>query len=145
MGEYMIWVWLALLVLFILTEIATVQLTTVWFAGGALTAMLLAAFGIDSIFIQIAVFLAVSVALLIATRPLVKKHINKKSQPTNADRNIGQKAVVTEEINNILGKGSAKIAGTEWTARSVSDEVIPEGTTVTVVRIEGVKIIVNKI
>ncbi len=143
MGEYMVWVWLALLVLFIITEIATVQLTTVWFAGGALIAMLLAAFGVKSIFVQIAVFLVISVALLIATRPIVKKHINKKSQPTNADRNIGQKAVVTEEINNLLGKGAAKIAGTEWTARSASDDVIPVGATVTVVRIDGVKLIVE--
>ena len=143
MGDYMVWVWLALSVLLIITEIATVQLTTVWFAGGALTAMLFAAFGVKSIFVQIAVFLVVSVVLLIATRPLVKKHINKKSQPTNADRNIGQKAVVTEEINNLLGKGAAKIAGTEWTARAENDKIIPVGEAVTVVRIEGVKLIVE--
>ena len=143
MGEYMVWVWLALLVLFIITEIATVQLTTVWFAGGALTAMLLAAFGVKSIPIQVIVFIAVSVALLVATRPLVKKHINKKSQPTNADRNIGQKAVVTEEINNLLGKGAAKIGATEWTARALSDEIIPKDSIVTVVRIDGVKLIVE--
>ena len=143
MGEYMVWVWLALLVLFIITEVATVQLTTIWFAGGALLAMLLAAFGIKSITAQIIVFLVTSIALLIATRPLVKKHINKKSQPTNADRNIGQKAVVTEEINNLLGTGAAKINGIEWTARSVSGEIIEKGSTVTVVRIDGVKIIVE--
>jgi membrane protein implicated in regulation of membrane protease activity len=71
MGAYMVWVWLALLVLFIITEIATVQLTTVWFAGGALIAMLLAACGVKSIIIQIIVFLAVSIILLVATRPLV--------------------------------------------------------------------------
>ena len=138
MGEYMVWVWLALLVLFIITEIATVQLTTVWFAGGALIAMLLAAFGVKSITLQVIVFLTVSIILLIATRPLVKKHINKKSQPTNADRNLGQKAVVTEEINNLLGKGAAKIAGTEWTARSLTDNIIPVGTAVTVILIDGV-------
>ncbi len=143
MGEYMVWVWLALLVLFIITEIATVQLTTVWFAGGALIAMLLAAFGVKSVIVQVVVFLAVSVILLIATRPLVKKHINKKSQPTNADRSIGEEAIVTEEINNLLGKGSARINGVEWTARSENGETIPEGATVTVVRIDGVKLIVK--
>ena len=143
MGEYMVWVWLALLVLFIITEIATVQLTTVWFAGGALIAMLLAAFGVKSITIQVIAFLAVSIALLLATRPLVKKHINKKSQPTNADRSIGQQAVVTEEINNLSGKGSAKINGIEWTARSENGEIIPAGTTVTVTKIDGVKLIVR--
>lgn len=143
MGEYMVWVWLALLVLFIITEVATVQLTTVWFAGGALIAMLLAAFGVKSITLQVIVFLAVSVILLIATRPLVKKHINKKSQPTNADRNIGQQAVVTEEINNLEGRGAAKINGTEWTARSENGDIIPAGTTVTVTKIDGVKLIVR--
>lgn len=143
MGEYMVWVWLALLVLFIITEVATVQLTTVWFAGGALIAMLLAAFGVKSIILQVIVFLAVSVILLIATRPLVKKHINKKSQPTNADRNIGQQAVVTEEINNLEGRGAAKINGTEWTARSENGDIIPTGTTVTVTKIDGVKLIVR--
>ena len=143
MGAYMVWVWLALLVLFIITEIATVQLTTVWFAGGALIAMLLAACGVKSIIIQIIVFLAVSIILLIATRPLVKKHINKKSQPTNADRNLGQSAVVTEEINNLEGKGAAKVNGIEWTARSEDGSIIPAGTTVTVAKIDGVKLIVR--
>ena len=143
MGEYMVWVWLALSVLFIITEIATVQLTTVWFAGGALIAMLLAACGVKSIIIQIIAFLAVSIILLVATRPLVKKHINKKSQPTNADRNIGQQAVVTEEINNLEGRGAAKINGTEWTARSENGDIIPAGVTVTVTKIDGVKLIVR--
>lgn len=143
MGEYMVWVWLALLVLFIITEVATVQLTTIWFAGGALTAMLLAAFGMDNIAIQTIVFFAVSIILLFVTRPLVKKHITTKAQPTNADRCIGQPAVVTEEINNLIGKGTAKVGSTEWTARSLSGEIIPKDTVVTVARIEGVKLIVE--
>lgn len=143
MGEYMVWIWLAVLGILILTEIVTVQLTTIWFVGGALVAMLLAAFGVKSILVQLVVFLAVSVILLIATRPIVKKHINRKSQPTNADRCIGEKAIVSQEINNLTGKGSAKINGIEWTARSESDKIIPVGTIVTVVRIDGVKLIVN--
>ena len=143
MGEYMVWIWLALSVLFIITEIATVQLTTIWFAGGALVTMLLSAFGVKNVFAQVIIFLAISFILLIATRPLVKKHINKKSQPTNADRCIGQEAVVTEEINNLLGKGAARINGVEWSARSESGSIIPSETTVTVVRIDGVKLIVR--
>ena len=143
MGEYMVWIWLALSVLFIITEIATVQLTTIWFAGGALVTMLLSAFGVKNVFAQVIIFLAISFLLLIATRPLVKKHINKKSQPTNADRCIGQEAVVTEEINNLLGKGAAKINGVEWSARSESGSIIPSETNVTVVRIDGVKLIVR--
>ena len=105
--------------------------------------MLLAAFGVKNITVQVIVFLAVSIILLIATRPIVKKHINKKSLPTNADRSIGQAAVVTEEINNLLGKGAAKINGIEWTARSENGDIIPEGTTVTVTKIDGVKLIVK--
>ena len=143
MGEYMVWIWLALSVLFIITEIATVQLTTIWFAGGSLVAMLVAAFGVKNVFAQVIIFIAISFILLIATRPLVKKHINKKSQPTNADRCIGQEAVVTEEINNLLGKGVARINGVEWSARSESGSIIPSETTVTVVRIDGVKLIVR--
>lgn len=143
MGEYMVWIWLALLGILILTEIATVQLTTIWFAGGALVSMLLAAFGVKSILIQIIAFLAVSVILLVATRPVVKKYINKNSQPTNADRCIGEKAVVTQEINNLLGKGTVKVNGVEWSARSESDSEIPVQTTVTVKRIDGVKLIVD--
>ena len=143
MGAHMVWVWLALLVLFIITEIATVQLTTIWFAGGALAAMLLSALGVKSILIQCIVFLAVSLLLLIATRPLVKKHINRKSQPTNADRNIGASAIVTEEINNLLGTGAVKINGIEWSARAENGNTVSVGETVTVTRIEGVKLIVK--
>lgn len=143
MQAYMIWIWLGLLILFIIAEAATVQLTTVWFALGSLVALLITAFGVKSIFVQVAVFLAVSIASLIATRPLVKKYVNKKSQPTNADRCIGANAVVTEEINNLLGKGAVKINGLEWTARSANGETIPVNTTVTVIKIDGVKLIVS--
>ncbi len=143
MGEYMVWIWLALLVLFVITEVATVQLTTIWFAGGALISLILAAAGINNIFIQIIVFLLVSIILLFATRPLVKKYINKKSQPTNADRCIGKQAVVTEDINNLLSTGAAKVNGIEWSARALNGELIPAGTTVTVEKIDGVKLIVR--
>ncbi len=143
MSEYMVWIWLTLLVLFVLIEIFTVQLTTVWLAGGALTALILAAFGVDNIIIQVVVFLAVSLILLVATRPLVKKFINSRSQPTNADRCIGEKAVVTEDIDNINAKGAVRINGIEWTARSKSGEYISKGTAVTVKKIDGVKLIVE--
>ncbi len=143
MSEYMVWIWLALSGILILAEVATVQLTTIWFAGGSLVAMLLAAFGVKSILVQIIAFIAVSVILLIATRPLVKKYINNRSQPTNADRCIGQTAVVTEEINNLLGQGAVKVNGIEWTARSESGTVIPQDSTVTVKHIDGVKLIVD--
>ena len=143
MAEYSVWIWLALLIVLIITEIATVQLTTVWFALGAFVSLILAAFGVDSIIIQVIVFVAVSLISLIATRPLVKKYVNAKAQPTNADRCIGQKAVVTEEINNLLSTGAVKINGTLWTARSEKGNIIPENETVTVIKIDGVKLIVD--
>lgn len=143
MAEYSVWIWLALLIVLIITEIATVQLTTVWFALGAFVSLILAAFGVDSIIIQVIVFVAVSLISLIATRPLVKKYVNAKAQPTNADRCIGQTAVVTEEINNLLSTGAVKVNGTQWTARSEKGNIIPENETVTVIKIDGVKLIVD--
>lgn len=143
MAEYSVWVWLALLIVLIITEVATVQLTTVWFALGAFVSLILAAFGVDSIIIQVIVFVAVSLISLIATRPLVKKYVNSKAQPTNADRCIGQNAVVTEEINNLLATGTVKINGTQWTARSQKGNIIPKNETVTVIKIDGVKLIVD--
>ena len=139
----MIFVWLGLLVLFLAVEFATAQLTTVWFAAGALVSLLLAAFGVDNLAIQIIVFTLVSLVSLILTRPLVKKWTRARKQPTNADMVIGEEAVVTETISNTDGKGLAKVNGAVWSARSVDDRVIPAGKTVKVLAIEGVKLIVE--
>ena len=139
----MIFVWLGLLVLFLAVEFATAQLTTVWFAAGALVSLLLASFGVDNLAIQIIVFTLVSLVSLILTRPLVKKWTRAKKQPTNADMVIGEEAVVTETISNTDGKGLAKVNGAIWSARSVDDSIIPAGKTVTVRKIEGVKLIVE--
>ena len=141
----MVYVWLGLTIVFAITEAATAQLTTIWFAAGSLTAMLLTIFGVQSLTVQVVAFLIVSVVTLIVTRPIVKKVIHKDVQPTNADRNIGETGIVTEEINNINGTGAVKVNGTVWTARSIDDTVIAEETLVKVVRIEGVKVIAQKI
>mgnify|MGYP003296608126 CR=1 FL=1 len=140
----MLYLWLGLTILFAITEAATAQLTTIWFAAGSLAALLLTVFGVESVTIQIIVFLSVSVLSLIATRPFVKKVINKKKQPTNSDRYIGETGVVTESISNINGTGSVKIKGTLWTARSSDESDIAEGELVKVLRIDGVKVIVEK-
>ena len=144
--EYMLYIWLGLTIIFAIAEAATAQLTTIWFAAGSLAAMILSIVGVKSITVQIITFAAVSLITLIATRPLVKKIIHKKVEPTNADRNIGETGFVTEEICNISGKGTVNIKGVIWTARSADDEqIIPEGELVKVIKIEGVKVIVNKI
>lgn len=134
--------WIVLLLGFLCVEAATAQLVTIWFALGSLAALLSCIFGANTI-VQFVLFAAVSAIALIATRPLVKKFIKKPHQPTNADRCIGRTALVTEEINNVISKGQAKIDGSVWSARSEDGSVISAGAEVTVVRIEGVKLIVK--
>ena len=137
-------VWLILLLAFAALEGVTVGLTSIWFAAGALAA-LIAALLHGPLWLQIALFLVVSILCLLAVRPLARKYINTQVQPTNADRVIGAEARVTEDIDNIQGKGAVSIGGIIWTARSDSDEVIPAGSLVRVLRIEGVEVFVELI
>lgn len=125
-------------------EFLTFGLTTIWFAGGALVALLCAVFGAP-VWVQVGVFAGVSVALLAATRPLAVKHLNTKRVRTNADALIGQEAIVTGRIDNLHSTGSVQVNGQEWTARSVrEDETIEKGETVMIRDIQGVKLIVGK-
>lgn len=137
-------VWLVLLLLFAVGEAVTVGLTCVWFAAGALAALVAALLG-GAVWLQMALFIVVSVLCLLAVRPLARKYINPKVQPTNADRVIGAEALVTEEIDNLHGKGAVTVGGVVWTARSDSDTVIPAGSLTRVLRIEGVKVFVELI
>ena len=137
-------VWLVLLLAFAALEGITVGLTSIWFAAGALAA-LIAALLHGPLWLQIALFLAVSILCLLAVRPLARKYVNTQVQPTNADRVIGAEARVTEDIDNIQGKGAVSVGGVIWTARSDSDGVIPAGSLVRVLRIEGVKVFVELI
>lgn len=139
----MVFVWIAVTVAFIIIEALTTQLLTIWFAAGAAAAVIATLLDASPL-VQCIVFVAVSLIALIATRPLVKKLTKQKFSPTNADRFIGETAVVTENINNIAQTGLVRIQGTVWTARSADGEAIPEGETVTVKKIEGVKLIVEK-
>lgn len=134
--------WLALLILFSVGEAITVGLTSVWFAVGSLGALLCALAG-GNLWLQIGVFLALSGLSLAMVRPLAKKFLIPGYSATNADRVIGQEAVVTQTIDNLHGQGQVTIAGQTWTARSQGDTVIPEGTLVRVLRIEGVKVFVT--
>ena len=96
------------------------------------------------IWLQLVWFFVVSVAALWLTRPLVKKFINSKVQPTNADAVIGRECLVIEDIDNIRATGRVKVGGMEWTARSEKDDVkFSSGAVVTAVAIEGVKLIVK--
>ena len=134
--------WLAVFVLLIVIELATMGLTTIWFAGGAVAGFIASMLGANVV-IQAVVFFVVSIVLLIFTRPFTVRYINSNKTKTNIDGLIGQEALVLEEINNIRETGCARLEGKEWTARSVDDTVIPADTVVIVERIEGVKLIVK--
>ena len=133
--------WLILMVALLAAEASTVTLISLWFAAGALAALVVSFFG--PIWLQITVFLAVSVVLLLALRPLVRKYITPKVTKTNIDSVIGSTGLVTSPIDNITASGQVKLNGMEWTARSTTGEIIPAGTKVTVDRIEGVKVFVT--
>ena len=136
-------VWLVLLLFFAGAEALTVGLTSIWFAAGALFALIAALLG-GPLWIQIALFLAVSLLCLLSVRPLARRHLNSKVEPTNADRVIGEQAQVTEDIDNIHGKGAVVIRGVTWTARSEDGLPVPAGSLVRVLRIEGVKVFVDR-
>lgn len=133
--------WFIAMVALMIVEFSTVSLTCIWFALGALAALIAALCGAP-LWLQIVWFLVVSVLALIATRPLVKKYINGKTTPTNADMLMGQTCVVMEPISNLSETGAVKIGGKVWTARSDDGTVFAPGEKVIAVRIEGVKLIV---
>lgn len=137
-------VWLAVAAVMIITEIISLGLTSIWFAGGALVAALVACF-IDGWMLQVVIFAVVSLILLIFTRPIAQKHLMKDPEKTNVESLIGEKAYVTEEINNIKSKGAVKLKGLEWSARSETDEMIAADTEVVVKAVSGVKLIVTRL
>ncbi len=136
--------WIIAMVVFLVIEAVTVGIVSVWFAIGALLAMVTAMLGAN-LWVQITVFLVVSAIALYFTRPLVKKFVNNKVEPTNADMLIGKECRVVETIDNLSGTGAVYVDGKTWTARTVDEEIIPEGQLVKAERIEGVKLIVSKI
>lgn len=144
MAEFaMLIFWVVLLILLIIVEAVTAQMVTIWFAAGALGAIVAERIGAE-VWLQWVVFVVVSAIALVATRPLVRKITKTNVQPTNADRYIGQSAVVTETIDNIGAKGQVSVSGSIWTARSADGSVIEKNEKVTVERIDGVKLIVKK-
>lgn len=135
--------WLIALVVFLVIESATLGLATIWFAGGALVALIAAMCG-AGIVIQIVLFLVVSLVLLFFTRPFAVRFLNKDTLKTNVDRVVGMEGVVTEEISNLAGTGKVSIGGNMWTARTENEGgTIPVDAVVTVLRVEGVKLIVK--
>jgi membrane protein implicated in regulation of membrane protease activity len=138
-------IWIVLLIIFLVIELITVGLTTIWLAGGALAAFVLALCGIGIVG-QFIAFFAVSFVLIYFTRPLALKYMNPRRTRTNSEGLIGQVVKITERIENREAKGRALANGLEWSARSVDDETIIEPDTLAkVLRIEGVKLIVEPV
>ncbi len=136
-------IWLVIAAILIVSEIVSLGLTTIWFAGGAIVAAVLAHFGAHWL-IQILVFAVVSSVLLVLTRPIAQKHLMKDMEKTNIDGLLGAEGLVTETIDNNKAEGVVFLEGKEWTARSVNGDVIDKDSKVKVESISGVKLMVTK-
>lgn len=136
------WIWLILAVVFLIAEAATVTMTSLWFAGGCLAALVVGLLG-GSWGLQIATALVVSAILLACLRPIVRKYLNPKLTKTNVDAIIGSQGYVVGDIDNISATGKVKLGAMEWTARSTDGYPIQAGTLVQVDKIEGVKVFVS--
>ena len=142
-GMSMTMFWLIAFVVLLVVEGIIPGLVSIWFAAGALVALLLSLF-VDAVWVQALVFLVVSLLLLALTRPLAMKYVNSRVTPTNADRIVGSDCVVVEEIDNLRGTGAVSADGKVWTARMITpDGKAPKGSVVKVIRIEGVRLIVS--
>ena len=136
--------WVVLLIAFIAVEAATVNVVSLWFAGGALAALVASLLGAE-LWLQIVLFVAVSGVLLIALRPVAKKLFTPKLTPTNVDAVIGTVGIVTVPIDNLHAAGQVKLGAQEWTARSTDGQNIQTGVQVKVDKIEGVKVYVTPV
>ena len=137
--------WLIAFILFVVGEAVTVGLVAIWFAVGALGALAAAALG-GGLWLQIVIFLLLSALSLMLLKPLSRRWMaGHKAARTNADRVIGETALVTEDIDNALAAGQVQVDGQIWSARSAHDVVIPAGSRVKVLSIQGVKVIVERV
>ncbi|MDE7250662.1 MAG: NfeD family protein [Lachnospiraceae bacterium] len=137
-------IWLIVFVVCIVAEIISMGLTTIWFAGGALVATVVAAIGAP-LWLQITVFAVVSLVLLYFTRPIAVKYFNKDRVKTNAESLVGKQAIVISEIDNLQGIGQVTVGGQEWSARTTEEGItLPVGSVVVVRAISGVKLMVEE-
>lgn len=137
-------IWGIVFAVMVVAELVTFQLVSIWFAAGAAAAFITALFDVN-LWIQLIVFVAVSLILLIATRPLLKKFKADKTVPTNTELDVGRTAVVIEDIDNSRETGRAKIDGIDWKAISADDTIIKKGSIVKIIQIKGSKLFVELI
>ena len=134
--------WLILLVVFLMMEASTVALVSIWCGFGALAALIASVCGAE-LWLEGTLFLGVTVIMLAALRPFVKRFINPKLEKTNADALIGSAGMVIAPIDNLQSTGRVKLGAMEWSARSTSGAPIEENTVIEVDRIEGAKVFVS--
>ena len=137
-------IWFCAMIGFLALETSTVSLVSIWFAGGALAAVIVNFCG-GQLWLQVAVFVVVSVALLAALRPMIRKFFSPKLVKTNADAIIGTTGRVLEEINNDLSQGRVKLGALEWSARSSDGQIIAKDSMIRADRIEGVRVFVSEV
>ncbi|MBR2108946.1 MAG: NfeD family protein [Ruminococcus sp.] len=142
MENYIVFVWIIFAVFMLVCEILTTQLVSIWFVLGGIAAAITCIFT-DDLLIQTLVFVLVSLIALLATRPLVKKFLKNKKEPTNSDRLVGRVAIVTMDIVNQTGEGQVNVDGKIWSAKSSDGCEIKSGASVKIVSIEGVKLVVE--
>ena len=134
--------WLIAMVIFAAMELMTVSLVSIWFAVGALGAIVVALLG-GGLMLQVTVFLALAIVLLLSLRSVVRKHLSPRITKTNIDSVIGATGIVLSPVDNIAALGQVQVNGVEWSARSTDGAQIPAGTLVRVDKIEGVKVFVS--
>ena len=138
------WVWMILAAVFIIGEIFTAGFFLLWFGIGAVVAGIFAYLGL-SIGVQGAAFVVVSGVLFAVSRKFAERFTKKQPPGIGADRLIGKRGVVLEEIDNIKNTGRVRVEEDEWRADSKTDEIIPEGKRVEVIRVEGTHLIVKEL
>ena len=144
MDTYIVF-WLAATVVFVLVELMTVGLTSIWFAAGSFVAFIIALLG-GNVVVQGIAFILVSVVLLALTKPWAGKYINSRTVKTNVDSLVGERAVLTEDADSMKQTGKAVVNGQEWTVRPQDEtQVIRKGELIEVVKISGVKLIVKRV
>lgn len=144
MDTYIVF-WLAATVVFVLVELMTVGLISIWFAAGSFVAFIIALLG-GNVVVQGIAFILVSVVLLALTKPWAGKYINSRTVKTNVDSLVGERAVLTEDADSMKQTGKAVVNGQEWTVRPQDEaQVIRKGELIEVVKISGVKLIVKRV
>jgi len=140
----MIWIWLGIFVLSVIIEAVEPDLVSIWFAAGALLAIILSIIPGIPFWVEIIVFLVIAFVLIFAIRPLAKKYLYKKEVKSNIEEKIGEKCVVIKAINE-LSHGEVKLNGVIWTAVAKNkSEVFGEQAVVTIIGVDGNKLIVEK-